>query len=96
MGCKLGGKEIRPKSHFHPSKPQTFIRTSSNWGFESLPLKHTWQQLKMVKCPKSISCNHSYDLPASVLQQRLGDTRHVKKTDIKLIIHLWYHHLLLD
>lgn len=24
--------------HFHPNKPQAFVRTSSNCGFESLPL----------------------------------------------------------
>lgn len=56
--------------HFPPNKPQAFVRTSSDRGFESFPLGAYLAAAANGKCSKSISCNDNHDLPASVLQER--------------------------
>lgn len=81
----------------NPNKPQAFVHTSSyNCGFESLPLGPYQAAAEYDKFSESISWHHSCDLLVSVLQERLWGAHHVRTTETKLIIHLYYHHSLLE
>lgn len=70
LGMQTQWERDASQIHFHPNKPQAFERTSSDCGFESLPLGAYLAAAENGKCSKSISCNQNRDLPTSVLQER--------------------------
>lgn len=69
LGMQTQWERDASQMHFYPNKTQVLVRTSSDCGFESLPLGAYLAATENAKCSKSILCNHNCDILASVLQE---------------------------